>query len=123
MLCLRQRMPDIDYMGQLLSVCCKQPHGVPCNRQACHCIPVSKQHRNLGIDPLHLLMLHQALDPHYGVMEAVAKLCCCWWQYGAAGKEALVSQTLPYVLVGVGTAPLGRRTCCSHVPTIWQPMP
>jgi hypothetical protein len=34
-------------------------------------------------------------------MEAIAKLCCAWWQYGSDGKEMLVSQTLPYILVSL----------------------
>lgn len=34
------------------------------------------------------------------VSDCVAKLCCAWWERKAAGREALVSQTTPYVLVG-----------------------
>ena len=38
--------------------------------------------------------------PHLpAVQEAVAKLCLAWWQAGAAGRETLVLQTLPYALV------------------------
>ncbi|BDA48499.1 Condensin-2 complex subunit G2 [Coccomyxa sp. Obi] len=33
------------------------------------------------------------------VQDAVASLCMAWWQVGAAGKEAIVAQTLPYLLV------------------------
>jgi hypothetical protein len=33
------------------------------------------------------------------VQEAVAALCLAWWRLGAPGREALVPQTLPYLLV------------------------
>ena len=33
------------------------------------------------------------------VQEAVAKLCLAWWTADAPGKEALVAQTLPYLLL------------------------
>lgn len=33
------------------------------------------------------------------VADAVAKLCCSWWQYEADNREFLVSQALPYLLV------------------------
>jgi hypothetical protein len=33
------------------------------------------------------------------VQDAVAKLCCSWWQYEARDREYLVAQTLPYLLV------------------------
>ncbi|WIA12344.1 hypothetical protein OEZ85_012395 [Tetradesmus obliquus] len=33
------------------------------------------------------------------VQDAVAKLCCTWWQYGAENREFLVSQTLPFLLL------------------------
>lgn len=44
------------------------------------------------------------------------RLCSAWWGYQAAGKEALVSQTLPYLLVralsaGALAAPV-MFTCC-----------
>lgn len=31
--------------------------------------------------------------------DAVARLCSSWWSLGAEGRESLVSQTLPYLLV------------------------
>ncbi len=33
------------------------------------------------------------------VQESVAKLCVAWWQADAPGKEALITQTIPYLLV------------------------
>ncbi|CAL8463631.1 g3165 [Coccomyxa elongata] len=33
------------------------------------------------------------------LQDAVASLCMAWWQAGAAGKEAIIAQTLPYLLV------------------------
>ena len=42
------------------------------------------------------------------VQEAVAKLCLAWWQAEAPGRDALVPQTLPYLLVRALTgAPRG----------------
>jgi hypothetical protein len=38
-------------------------------------------------------------DARPDVQDAVAKLCCTWWQYGAENREFLVSQTLPFLLV------------------------
>ena len=29
----------------------------------------------------------------------MAKLCVAWWQADAPGKEALITQTIPYLLV------------------------
>jgi hypothetical protein len=42
--------------------------------------------------------LLQALDASE-VQDAVAKLCCAWWEMGAAGKEYLAAQALLYLLV------------------------
>lgn len=42
----------------------------------------------------------QALEGVPETQDAVAKLCCVWWQSGAAGKENLAAQALPYMLVG-----------------------
>eukprot|EP00798_Chlamydomonas_sp_ICE-L_P016056 gene16056-22193_t len=33
------------------------------------------------------------------VQDAVSKLCCSWWELQIQGREALVPQTLPYILV------------------------
>lgn len=33
------------------------------------------------------------------LQESVARLCVAWWQADAPGKEALVTQTIPYLLV------------------------
>ena len=33
------------------------------------------------------------------VQEAVAKLCMAWWLASASGREGVVPQTLPYLLV------------------------
>ena len=33
------------------------------------------------------------------LQESVARLCVAWWQAGAPGKEALITQTIPYLLV------------------------
>lgn len=48
---------------------------------------------------MQALVLVQALGERSDVQDAVAKLCCTWWQYDADQKELLVSQTLPYLLV------------------------
>jgi hypothetical protein len=44
--------------------------------------------------------LQELGDARPDVQDAVAKLCCTWWQYGAENREFLVSQTLPFLLVG-----------------------
>lgn len=33
------------------------------------------------------------------LQESVAKLCAAWWQTDAPGKEGLITQTIPYLLV------------------------
>ena len=33
------------------------------------------------------------------LQDPVAKLCCSWWERQAMGKEQLMAQTLPYILV------------------------
>jgi hypothetical protein len=50
------------------------------------------------------LHLQELGDARPDVQDAVAKLCCTWWQFGAENREFLVSQTLPFLLVG-GVAP------------------
>ena len=48
----------------------------------------------------HATALHlQAAAEWPELQESVAKLCVAWWQADAPGKEALVTQTLPYLLV------------------------
>ena len=38
--------------------------------------------------------------PHFPeLQDATAKLCFSWWQADAVNREALVTQTLPYMLV------------------------
>lgn len=34
------------------------------------------------------------------VQDAVGRLCCAWWTAGAPDKDELLSQTLPFLLVG-----------------------
>ncbi len=43
--------------------------------------------------------MFQAAAEWPDLQSAVATLCMGWWQAGAAGKEAIVAQTLPYFLV------------------------
>ena len=33
------------------------------------------------------------------LQESVAKLCATWWQADAPGREGLITQTIPYLLV------------------------
>jgi hypothetical protein len=58
------------------------------------------------------------------VQEAVAALCLAWWRLGAPGREALVPQTLPYLLVralttgarsGAAANAGSRRTACRRL--------
>ena len=44
-------------------------------------------------------MLVQAVPDLPELQDAVAKLCLYWWQLDAPGKETLVLQTLPFILV------------------------
>ncbi|KAF6261308.1 condensin II non structural maintenance of chromosomes subunit-domain-containing protein [Scenedesmus sp. NREL 46B-D3] len=48
---------------------------------------------------LHDHALLELGDARPDVQDAVAKLCCIWWQYGAENREFLVSQTLPFLLL------------------------
>ena len=41
----------------------------------------------------------QAAAKEPELQESVARLCVAWWQADAPGKEALVTQTIPYLLV------------------------
>jgi hypothetical protein len=50
------------------------------------------------------------------VQDAVARLCCAWWAVGGPDKEELLSQTLPFLLVGRrvwggGAGATGPRDC------------
>lgn len=58
-----------------------------------------------------VLCLQELGDARPDVQDAVAKLCCTWWQYGAENREFLVSQTLPFLLVGGCNN--SRLFCCS----------
>ncbi|KAL6746182.1 condensin II non structural maintenance of chromosomes subunit-domain-containing protein [Haematococcus lacustris] len=48
------------------------------------------------------VMLHDncllALEGAPHVQDAVAKLCCSWWEQDCPGKDHLLAQTLPYIL-------------------------
>lgn len=44
--------------------------------------------------------LPQALELCPQVQDAVARLCCAWWAANGPDKEELLSQTLPFLLVG-----------------------
>ena len=52
------------------------------------------------------------------LQESVARLCVAWWQADAPGKEALVTQTIPYLLVrALSTCEDPRALCfpgCPH---------
>jgi hypothetical protein len=50
--------------------------------------------------PCHCAPTPQALELAPAVQDAVARLCCAWWAAGAPDKEELLSQTLPFLLVG-----------------------
>ena len=49
----------------------------------------------------------QALEMCPAVQDAVARLCCAWWAAGGPDKEELLSQTLPFLLVGGSRARTG----------------
>lgn len=48
---------------------------------------------------MQLPLYAQAAAEWPALQESVAKLCVAWWQADAPGKETLVTQTLPYLLV------------------------
>ena len=58
--------------------------------------------------------LHVQAAPDWPeLQEAVAKLCLSWWQLDAPGKETLVLQTLPFMLVKALTT--GLQTSSAYV--------
>jgi hypothetical protein len=50
----------------------------------------------------------QAVGDLPEVQDPVAKLCCSWWELQVAGKEQLMPQTLPYILVSIGSTKMLR---------------
>ena len=60
------------------------------------------------------------------LQESVAKLCAAWWQTDAPGKEGLITQTIPYLLVrALSTCKLLQPSSTEHsLPhTFKQPEP
>jgi len=63
------------------------------------------------------LFTSQAVPHLPAVQEAVAKLCLSWWQAGAAGRESLVLQALPFTLVKALTSGGRGHGCVWRVTT------
>lgn len=59
----------------------------------------------------HLTTWLQALGNMSDAQDCVAKLCCTWWERGAAGRDSLVAQTLPYIVVSKQQHCLRRGSC------------
>lgn len=45
--------------------------------------------------------LPQAVGDLPELQDPVCKLCCSWWELQAPGREQLMAQTLPYILVRI----------------------
>ena len=49
-----------------------------------------------------IMLSPQAVGDLPDLQDPVARLCCSWWELQAPGRDNLMAQTLPYILVREG---------------------